>query len=129
MIPANAMFLASTLNVRMRGVGFVFQLFNLLPALTAAWNVAVPLLIRGAPWEQATARACHSGKSKQPSFADSTQEPRAWVVESDQPRWPAVRAIFSLSARQPQNNMRILESMEHYFHTLLRFVEHDFHSV
>lgn len=44
-------------NFRRDSVGFVFQLFNLLPALTAAENVAIPLLIRGTPWEQATARA------------------------------------------------------------------------
>lgn len=42
---------------RRDSVGFVFQLFNLLPALTAAENVAIPLLIRGIPWERATARA------------------------------------------------------------------------
>jgi putative ABC transport system ATP-binding protein len=36
-------------RVRFRGesVGFVFQSFNLIPTLTAAENVAVPLLIRG----------------------------------------------------------------------------------
>jgi putative ABC transport system ATP-binding protein len=36
-------------KTRFRGqtVGFVFQQFNLLPALTAAQNVAVPLLING----------------------------------------------------------------------------------
>ena len=33
---------------RAQNVGFVFQQFNLLPALTAAENVAVPLVIRGA---------------------------------------------------------------------------------
>lgn len=42
---------------RRTSVGFVFQMFNLLPSLTAAENVAVPLLIEGVPWESATARA------------------------------------------------------------------------
>ncbi len=34
-------------NFRAKNIGFVFQAFNLLPALTAAENVAVPLLING----------------------------------------------------------------------------------
>ncbi len=40
---------------RRDSVGFVFQLFNLLPTLTAAENVAIPLLIGGIPWERARA--------------------------------------------------------------------------
>jgi putative ABC transport system ATP-binding protein len=46
-------------KTRYRGqaVGFVFQSFNLLPALSAAENVAVPLLINGVPRRQAVARA------------------------------------------------------------------------
>jgi putative ABC transport system ATP-binding protein len=42
---------------RRKSIGFVFQSFNLLPALTTAENVAIPLLIEGAPWESAKARA------------------------------------------------------------------------
>jgi putative ABC transport system ATP-binding protein len=34
---------------RARSIGFVFQTFNLLPSLTVAENVAVPLLINGMP--------------------------------------------------------------------------------
>ena len=42
---------------RARNVGFVFQQLNLLPALTAAENVAVPLVLNGASKAKAIARA------------------------------------------------------------------------
>lgn len=38
-------------------IGFVFQTFNLIPSLTVAENVAVPLLIKGVPRKDATVRA------------------------------------------------------------------------
>src|SRR5262252_4402712 len=38
---------------RRRNLGFVFQQFNLLPALTASENVAVPLFVAG--WKRKTA--------------------------------------------------------------------------
>ncbi|MDT8451576.1 MAG: ABC transporter ATP-binding protein [Gammaproteobacteria bacterium] len=44
---------------RFRGesIGFVFQVFNLMPALTAAENVAVPLLIKGIAYKSAMEQA------------------------------------------------------------------------
>jgi putative ABC transport system ATP-binding protein len=42
---------------RRRNLGFVFQQYNLLPALTAAENAAVPLLAAGVPRNQAVKRA------------------------------------------------------------------------
>ena len=42
---------------RRRNVGFVFQQFNLLPALTAAENAAVPLFIAGRRQRDAVAQA------------------------------------------------------------------------
>jgi putative ABC transport system ATP-binding protein len=46
-------------KVRFRGetIGFVFQQFNLLPALTAAENAAMPLLIAGWSWHKAVKKA------------------------------------------------------------------------
>lgn len=42
---------------RRERLGFVFQQFNLLPALTAAENAAVPLIAAGVPFEEAITRA------------------------------------------------------------------------
>ena len=42
---------------RRKNLGFVFQQYNLIPALTAAENVAVPLLAGGVKRRQAVARA------------------------------------------------------------------------
>ena len=42
---------------RSASVGFVFQIFNLLPALTTVENISVPLLIQGLGRKQAEARA------------------------------------------------------------------------
>lgn len=44
-------------NFRMRTVGFVFQQFNLLPALDAAENAAVPLIVQGVPASTARKKA------------------------------------------------------------------------
>ncbi len=42
---------------RRRHLGFIFQQYNLLPALTAAENVAVPLIAAGVPRRKAVDRA------------------------------------------------------------------------
>jgi putative ABC transport system ATP-binding protein len=44
-------------SFRANGIGFVFQAFNLLPALSALENVSVPLLIKGLPRTEAERRA------------------------------------------------------------------------
>lgn len=48
---------------RRRNLGFVFQQYNLLPALTAAENVAVPLLAAGAKTRDAIAKSSDLLKS------------------------------------------------------------------
>jgi putative ABC transport system ATP-binding protein len=48
---------ASLTKVRRERIGFVFQLFNLLPTLTVAENIALPLLLAGRPVGEATMKA------------------------------------------------------------------------
>jgi putative ABC transport system ATP-binding protein len=59
MFGVDALAMAETQRTRFRGesVGFVFQAFNLLPALTALENVSVPLLLNGMPRKHAEAKA------------------------------------------------------------------------
>ncbi len=48
---------STLVKFRLKNIGFVFQQYNLLPALTAAENVAVPLIIAGIRRTTAVARA------------------------------------------------------------------------
>lgn len=56
-IPLPELSNAKKTRFRGRTMGFVYQQFNLLPALTAAENVAVPLFIHGVRRGEALARA------------------------------------------------------------------------
>lgn len=47
---------AERIAFRAKNIGFVFQMFNLFPSLTAAENVAVPLIIQGIDRKVATAK-------------------------------------------------------------------------
>lgn len=44
-------------SFRLRNLGFIFQQFNLLPALSAAENASIPLVAGGTPLRRAEARA------------------------------------------------------------------------
>jgi putative ABC transport system ATP-binding protein len=55
--PRSALVGDRLVDYRARNVGFVFQQYNLLPALTAAENVAVPLLVNRLPRREALLRA------------------------------------------------------------------------
>src|SRR5215213_934153 len=46
-------------DVRNKEIGFVFQQFNLLPRLTAAENVALPLVYAGMPKKQRMEKALY----------------------------------------------------------------------
>ncbi|HVZ23145.1 MAG TPA: ABC transporter ATP-binding protein [Vicinamibacterales bacterium] len=44
-------------DFRLRRIGFVFQDYHLFPRLTTVENVAIPLILRRRPWQEAIAQA------------------------------------------------------------------------
>ena len=55
--PITRMSDAKKVAFRRNNIGFIFQQYNLLPALTAAENAAIPLVAAGIPLARATGRA------------------------------------------------------------------------
>jgi putative ABC transport system ATP-binding protein len=100
-------------------IGFIFQQFNLLPALTAAENASVPLLIKGASEREADRKArellaivgLEGHADKLPSELSGGQQQRVAIaralvhqpqlVISDEP-------TASLDAQSGQNAMTLL---------------------
>jgi len=125
-------------RTRWRGanVGFVFQAFNLMPALTAAENVAVPLLIAGMKRRQALERARsilafmgmdHRADSPPHRLSGGQQQrvaiARALVHE------PAIvvcdEPTSALDHETGHRIMEILRSMSHRHRRTLIVVTHD----
>ena len=78
---------------RRENIGFIFQQYNLLPSLTAAENVAVPLLIHDVPWEDAVTRA--RGALAQVGLADRTEFLPTKLSGGQQQRVAIARAMVT----------------------------------
>jgi len=82
--------------LRARKLGFVFQSFNLLPALTALHNVSVPLLLTGTPRAQAEEAAADALAAV--GLADRTGHPPAQLSGGQRQRVAIARAIVHAPA-------------------------------
>jgi putative ABC transport system ATP-binding protein len=80
-------------RIRRKEIGFVFQFFNLIPVLTAAENVAMPLILDGMPRAQALQRA-HDALDKV-GLADRTTHRPAELSGGQQQRVALARALVA----------------------------------
>lgn len=77
-------------RIRRESLGFVFQFFNLIPVLSAAENVAIPLILDGVPRSEALKRAEESlarvgladRASHRPSELSGGQQQRAALARA-----------------------------------------------
>ncbi len=81
---------SALIDFRSRNLGFVFQQFNLIPALNAAENAAVPLVIQGQSMRRATKQAellfekldMTKHRSKYPNQLSGGQQQRVAVARA-----------------------------------------------
>ena len=126
-------------NWRGRHVGFVFQQFNLLPTLTAAENVAVPLLIRDKPRDEALKRAIRmlervglgNKVNTLPKNLSGGQQQRVAIARAiiNRPSSPSLlvcdEPTSALDAEAGQNIMRLLRKIAFDARRALVVVTHD----
>jgi putative ABC transport system ATP-binding protein len=77
---------------RRKNIGFVFQQYNLLPALTAAENAAVPLIIAG--WKRSDAVARARQLLEEVGMADRADAPPSELSGGQQQRVAIARALI-----------------------------------
>jgi ABC-type lipoprotein export system ATPase subunit len=68
--------------VRSRRIGFVFQSFHLVPRLTAAENIALPMMLAGIPAAERAAASSPGAEGLRPRPAQPTTVPTSFPAAS-----------------------------------------------
>lgn len=113
-------------RTKLRGelVGFVFQQFNLIPTLSAAENVSVPLLIRGVPRPEAMERSYAQLESvglkgrgdSRPAQLSGGMQQRVAIARAlvgNPPLLVCDEPTANLDARTGQNVMELISAASH----------------
>jgi putative ABC transport system ATP-binding protein len=100
--------------IRRRRVGFIFQFFNLLPILTAAENVGLPLLLEGMPFSRVKPRA--EALLAKVGLADRVEHRPEQLSGGEMQRVATARALVTapavLLADEPTGNLDSRTSTE-----------------
>lgn len=121
--------------IRNKKIAFIFQGFNLLPALTAAENAALPLIYRGVSRREAFERAKNAlsqvglsmRSSHKPSELSGGQQQRvaiARAIAADAPVILADEPCGSLDSRSGEKIMRLLHEENRSGKTVI-LITHD----
>lgn len=121
---------------RQRNLGFVFQSYNLLPALTAIENVAMPLMFRGIPQKRRNRRAREllelvglKGRMKhKPTQMSGGQQQRVGIARAFVAK-PAIvfadEPTGNLDTRTTLEVMQLMVDLAHENQQTLVLVTHD----
>lgn len=126
----------SLARFRQKNIGFVFQSYNLLPALTALENVSLPLIFRGMPRRQReraakamlTAVGLQGRMRHRPSQMSGGQQQRVGIARAFVARPKIVFAdepTGNLDSKTTVEVMELMVRMAREFHQTLVIVTHD----
>lgn len=121
---------------RQKHIGFVFQSYNLLPELTAAENVAMPLMFKGMPLEarmrEAKKMLCRVGLKDRmdhfPNQMSGGQQQRVGIARAFITRPEVVFAdepTGNLDSRTTKEVMRMIRGFAKRFRQTIVLVSHD----
>ena len=122
--------------LRRNAMGFIFQNYHLVPTLTAAQNVAIPLLAQGMPTDEALERAAstldevqmRSYVARYPNQLSGGQQQRIAIARAlvHNPKFILCdEPTAALDEASGQNIMRILKDCVASDHRVVLIVTHD----